>query len=310
MVHRISLRQMKYFVAAAEFGSILTASENIHVSSPSISAAITHIESELNVQLFIRQHAKGLKLTAAGEQIRQKCADILDGSSSLYTWATERSGVIKGTLKLGCFSAFAPMLYADVVQQYSQTFEQVDVELVLDNPRRLMGFLQANQLDAALTYDLQLDKTQVAFEPLASLPPYALVSAEHPLATANSVSLETLAELPMVLLDIAYSRDYFISLFEQHELQPTIVTRSRYVEIVKTMVANEMGYSILNTRPKVNQSQDGKNLVRVPIEGNPRPMQIGIATNLSVQHTPLLQSFISHCQRVFADGKIPGMNHL
>ena len=59
MLNRISLRQIQYFVATAESGSIIIASEKIHVSSPSISAAIAHIESELQAQLFIRQHAKG-----------------------------------------------------------------------------------------------------------------------------------------------------------------------------------------------------------------------------------------------------------
>ena len=54
MLNRISLRQMEYFVATAECGSIIIASEKIHVSSPSISAAIAHIESELQTQLFIR----------------------------------------------------------------------------------------------------------------------------------------------------------------------------------------------------------------------------------------------------------------
>ena len=68
MLNRISIRQMEYFVATAESSSIIIASERIHVSSPSISAAIAHIESELQVQLFIRQHAKGLILTNVGEQ--------------------------------------------------------------------------------------------------------------------------------------------------------------------------------------------------------------------------------------------------
>ena len=84
MLNRISLRQMQYFVATAECGSIIIASEKIHVSSPSISAAIAHIESELQVQLFIRQHAKGLSVTAIGEKIMQECKFILSQAGSFY----------------------------------------------------------------------------------------------------------------------------------------------------------------------------------------------------------------------------------
>lgn len=98
MLSRITLRQMEYFVAVAESGSIIIASERIHVSSPSISAAIAHIESELNVQLFIRQHAKGLVLTDIGEQIKQACKVILSQSSGLYALSADVSGAMRGTL--------------------------------------------------------------------------------------------------------------------------------------------------------------------------------------------------------------------
>ena len=66
MLNRVSLRQMEYFVATAKHVSIAAASAQIHISSPSISAAIAHIETELGVQLFVRHPSKGLGLTAIG----------------------------------------------------------------------------------------------------------------------------------------------------------------------------------------------------------------------------------------------------
>jgi len=95
VLNRISLRQMEYFVATAESGSIIIASEKIYVSSPSISAAIAHIESELQVQLFIRQHAKGLILTNIGEQVMKECQQILSQAGSLYSLAANFSGSIQ-----------------------------------------------------------------------------------------------------------------------------------------------------------------------------------------------------------------------
>lgn len=86
---------MQYFVATAESGSIMHASEKIHVSSPSISAAIAHIESELKVQLFIRQHAKGLSVTDIGERVMQECKIILNQAGGLYTLAAEFSESIR-----------------------------------------------------------------------------------------------------------------------------------------------------------------------------------------------------------------------
>ncbi|WP_296405855.1 LysR family transcriptional regulator [Psychrobacter sp.] len=132
MLSRITLRQMEYFVATAENCSILIASEKIHVSSPSISAAIAHMESELNVQLFIRQHAKGLVLTEIGERVEEACTIILCEASDLYSLSSDFTGSMSGKIKVGCFSAFAPSIYAEVIHGFANLYEQIDLETVID----------------------------------------------------------------------------------------------------------------------------------------------------------------------------------
>ncbi|MEO0361306.1 MAG: LysR family transcriptional regulator, partial [Pseudomonadota bacterium] len=69
MAIRYTLRQLEYFVAVGEAGSIAQASERVSVSSPSISAAIGALEAEFGVQLFVRQHAQGLSLTPGGRRV-------------------------------------------------------------------------------------------------------------------------------------------------------------------------------------------------------------------------------------------------
>ena len=71
MPSRFTLRQLQYFLAAAENSSIAAASDKINVSSPSISAAIVQLEDEFGLQLFGRSHAHGLSLTQGGIQFRE-----------------------------------------------------------------------------------------------------------------------------------------------------------------------------------------------------------------------------------------------
>ena len=66
---KFTLRQLAYFIAAAETGSITQASKRASISQPAISTAISHIERELEVQLFLRHHAQGLSLTPAGRAL-------------------------------------------------------------------------------------------------------------------------------------------------------------------------------------------------------------------------------------------------
>ena len=298
---------MQYFVATAESGSIIIASEKIHVSSPSISAAIAHIESELQVQLFIRQHAKGLMLTNVGEKVMQECKLILNQSSRLYALAADFSGSIRGPLKLGCFSAFSPMIYAEIIHGFTNLYKNVTLQLCEDDQQILLQSLGRNELDVVLTYDLNIDHDLIHFEPLAVLPPHVLVSEAHPLAKNAAVTLEELANYPMVLLDMPYSNDYFISLFRQQKLSPQVAHSSRHVDVVRSMVANNLGYTILNVRPKNNYSLDGKRLVRLRIAGEHRPMQIGLATAKNANLNTVAQAFISRCRAFLSNQYIPGM---
>lgn len=308
MLNRISLRQMEYFVATAESGSIIIASEKIHVSSPSISAAIAHIESELQTQLFIRQHAKGLIPTAVGKSVMLECKHILSQASSLYSLAADFSGSIRGPLKLGCFPAFAPLVYAEIIDGFSNLYKQVTVDFHEDDQQVLINALIRNELDVALTYDLNIDENLIHFDSLTKLPPHIIVSEQHPLASSAAITLEELAEYPMVLLDMPYSNDYFLSLFRAKNLNPNIVRTSKNIDVVRSMVANNIGYTILNVRPKNNYSLDGKRLVRLRIAGEHRPMHIGIATAKNLPPNIVVQAFISRCKKFISNHYIPGMS--
>lgn len=307
MLNRISLRQIQYFVATAESGSIIIASEKIHVSSPSISAAIAHIESELQAQLFIRQHAKGLILTDIGEKVMQECKVLLSQADNLYALVADFSGSVRGPLKLGCFTAFAPMIHAEVIQGFCNLYKNVTLNVSEDDQMVLMNRLIRNELDVALTYDLNLEEDLINFESLAILPPHVLVSESHPLAHNSAVTLEELTELPMVLLDMPYSNDYFISLFRKYKLSPKVTHSSRHVDVVRSMVANNLGYTILNVRPKNNYSLDGKRLVRLRIAGSHRPMHIGLATAKNATLNTVAQAFISRCRVFISNHYISGM---
>lgn len=308
MLNRISLRQMEYFVATAECGSIIIASEKIHVSSPSISAAIAHIESELQTQLFIRQHAKGLILNTVGKSVMLECKKILNQASSLYSLAAEFSGSIRGPLKVGCFPAFTPMIYADIINGFSNLYKQVSLDLYEDDQQALLNALIRNDIDLALTYDLNIDENIIHFEALTKLPPHVLVSEEHPLAILPVVSLEELSKYPMILLDMPFSNEYFLSLFRAQNLTPNVVRSSKNIDVVRSMVANNIGYTILNVRPKNTYSLDGKRLVRIGIAHEHRPMYIGIATPKNVPKNIVVEAFISRCKSFISDHFISGMS--
>jgi DNA-binding transcriptional LysR family regulator len=303
---RFTLRQLEYFIAAGETGSITLASERIHISQPSISTAISHLEKELGVQLFIRHHAQGLSLTPAGRDLLREAKNVVAQANGLYNLASETSGQLRGTLSLGCMVTLAPMLVPELSHSFTSAFPATQLRHFEGNQEELTEALRRSEIDVAITYDLHVPE-DIDFVPLTSLPPHVVVSESHPFARQSALSLQDLVDEPMILLDLPLSREYFLALFMAEGLQPKILARSAHQEVVRTMVANGHGYTLFNVRPRSEQALDGRKLVRVRLSGNHRPMTIGVATLRELAKSRLVEAFEMHCKAFVSDSYIPGM---
>jgi DNA-binding transcriptional LysR family regulator len=303
---KFTLRQLGYFIAAAETGSITLASMRAGISQPAISTAISHIERELDVQLFLRHHAQGLSLTPAGRALLRESKQLLKQAEGLYSAAADISQQMRGELSVGWFSTLAPIVMPELVQSFLKAFPETQVRCQEGHQEGLLKSLRAAEIEIAITYDLQISE-DVAFVPLATLPPYALFGASHPLAREGTVKLSQLSTLPMVLLDLPMSREYFLALFIRERLEPNIAWSSEKFEVVRTMVANGLGYALVNVRPRADIALDGRRLRRVPLAGDPPPLRIGLATLRQLKTTRLVDAFQRHCQELISETYIPGM---
>ncbi|MFM2478941.1 LysR substrate-binding domain-containing protein [Celerinatantimonas sp. MCCC 1A17872] len=306
MLSRITQRQLEYFIASGEAGSILGASENIFVSSSSISAAITHIEAELGAQLFVRHHAQGITLTPVGQQVMTEAKLIIEQMNNLYTIASESLNSVRGPIRIGCMETLAPMLSPELIYGFGKAFPGVSVSLVEGNHEDLLNKLKTAEIDIALSYDLTTFN-DLEFTPLAELPPYVMVGENHPLAEQSAVTLKDLEPYPAILLDIPYSREYFLSLYRNAGVTPEIVMKSRNSEVIRTMVANGIGYSLNNVRPKANLSQDGKRLRSLRLSGENQALSLGYVCAKHTHKTRVISAFAQRCEMFISNQYIPGM---
>jgi DNA-binding transcriptional LysR family regulator len=303
---RFTFRQIEYFIAAAESGSIKLASERINISQPSISTAISHLESELGAQLFLRRHAQGLSLTPVGRQLLAEAKLLLDQANRLYQTASEASETVRGTLALGCLVTLAPMILPEVSQSFAAHYPGAQVLPEVADQEALLNRLASAELDVALGYDLMVPD-EFDFEPLAELPPYAIVAQSHPLAARTATTLEELSRYGLILLDLPLSSDYFLGLFAREGLSPRIAARIPDSDVIRTMAANDFGYAIANVRPRSTRAMDGRDVSLLRIEGNPQPMRIGLLRVARQQPTRLVSTFCDHCRTLISDRNVPGM---
>lgn len=303
---RYTLRQLEYFVAVGEAGSIVLASEKVNVSSPSISAAINQLEKEFGLPLFVRQHAQGLSLTLAGKRMLQQAKIVLQEADRLIDIAGDISGSIRGPLSIGCLVTFAQVVLPSVRRSFETGYPEVRVCQHELDQSEIFSFLRRAEIDVALTYNLNLP-ADLQFISLLELPPYAIVNETHPLAHLPAVSVEELQSYPMVLLDLPYSSDYFLSFFAQIGAKPIIAERTRDMAVMRSLVANGFGYSIANVRPLNDCSPDGKPLKFIPLVGAVRPMRMGLLMSNDADTASVVRAFVQHCSEQLQSGNVPGL---
>ncbi len=193
---QFTLKQLTYFVAAGEAGSILRAAENIHVSQPSISNAVAHLEDVFQIQLFIRHHAQGMSLTTAGGQIMEQAKALLRDAAELKSFAGKLSDQIFGSINVGCFIPLAPIVTPELCHGFMQSHEGVEVNVSEGNQAELLSKLKKGAIDLAITYNLQLE-SEIAFTALVELKPYRRNSDN---STQILASVATVAPTTAILL--------------------------------------------------------------------------------------------------------------
>ena len=306
---QFTLKQLGYFIAAGEAGSILKAAENIHVSQPSISNAIAHLENVFQLQLFIRHHAQGMSLTTAGSQLHARAKSLLRDADELTSFAGKLSEQVFGTINIGCFIPLAPMVTPELCHAFMLDNPSVKVGVSEDDQAGLLNGLKRGSIDLALTYDLQLDN-DVSFTPLVELKPYVLLSADHPMANESQLALNSLGEENFILLDLPLSNNYFMSLFAGNDLKPNVYARTRHIEVQRGLVARGYGFSLANVRPLNQKSLDGSDLSYVPLSGYSPGLTLGIATLANIKKTMVVNIFSEFCREQISADNIPGMAKL
>ncbi len=297
---RFTLRQLEYFVAAGECGSIAAASQKLNVSSPSISTAISQLETELGLPLFVRHRAQGLKITEAGRTLTVQAQRILSEATEMKRLAGAVSSTVQGPLRLGCLVSFAQIVVSGLRRSFEDQFPAVRTSQVEMTQAEIFTALRRAEIDMALTYAMNLP-SDLEFHAIKELPPYVFLAPEHPLAEHDSLTVHDLAAFPMVLLDLPISSDYFQSFFTREGLHPVISERTRDMAVMRSLVANGYGYSIANFRPLNNVSPDGKPLKFVPLVGDLQHIVMGVLAVPGSTSSSTNAAFVDHCRRRLAN---------
>lgn len=179
-------------------------------------------------------------------------------------------------VRLSCLDSIAPYFLPAMMQQFSDENSAPAIDVIAGDQSTALYQVASQNVDLGLVYDHAIPDGMTVRR-LAALQPYAILPTDHALADAEEVSLADLADENMVLLDTPISRDYFMSVFSEVNLTPKIGMRAQSFELVRALVANGAGYSILVTKPASDLSYDGKRLAQLPIKEPIEPIHLALA---------------------------------
>jgi DNA-binding transcriptional LysR family regulator len=216
-----TLKQLRYVEAAGRLGSIAKAAVEVSISQSSITASIDALEASLDYALFVRTPAKGITPTSAGREALQLIRTYLNQTRQFESELQSQGGDDAGLVRIACYATAAPTFLPPILKSITENFPGISVKVMEGNMMAILDYLDNGEVDLVFTYDRHVPPAQ-AFEPLFPAPPYALISKSDAASQLPSISFEQLSKKPMIMLDLPYTRDYFLGLFRARGLEPDL----------------------------------------------------------------------------------------
>jgi DNA-binding transcriptional LysR family regulator len=152
----LTLRQLTYFLAAAEHLSMTEAGRAAHVSQSAVSLAVADLERQLSTQLFLRHHAHGLSLTDAGRRIAPLARELLARANDLADEARDIGESLVGHLTVACYDTLAPFLVPRLITSFTDRHPQVELTFRGGNMAELHRLVRSGEAELMICYGLDL----------------------------------------------------------------------------------------------------------------------------------------------------------
>ncbi len=144
----MDIRQLTYFAAVVNEGTMTAAAKSLHISQPPLSTQIRLLEQELGCTLFNRD-TRHIQLTDAGRILYQRACVILDMVSSVRNEMADIQAGSAGTLRLGVVSSICGYVFPEWLRRFCGSRKKLKFELYEGNTYQLLEQVRSNQVELA-----------------------------------------------------------------------------------------------------------------------------------------------------------------
>lgn len=245
----MKLQQLRYLWEVHRHGNhISAAAEALHTSQPGISKQIQLIEGELGFAIFQRRRNRIVGVTEPGREVLAIAQRMLADAENLKSVREDYAARDDGRFVLATTHTQARYVLPHVIERFVRRWPRVRLGLRQGNPTQICELVEAGEADIAVGTE-----TTRAFPDLVMLPCFDLsrsviAKAGHPLLKAKRLTLEAIAQYPIITYDPSFSgRWKVMSAFERAGISPNIVFGAMDADVSKTYVELGLGIAILTT---------------------------------------------------------------
>ncbi|WP_192034683.1 HTH-type transcriptional regulator CysB [Halomonas sp. YLGW01] len=243
----MKLQQLRYIWEVTRHNlNVSATAQSLFTSQPGISKQIRLLEDELGVEIFARSGKHLTRVTPAGQAIIDLAGQVLRTTDNIKQVAQEHSNERRGSLSIATTHTQARYALPPVIGDFTRKYPEVALHMQQGTPKQIAEMVSEGQADFAIcTESLEL------FNDLVLLPCYrwnrcVLVPKGHPLAEAGKLTLEGLAEYPLVTYVFGFTgRSQLDDAFRNQDLTPNVVLTAADADVIKTYVRLGLGVGIV-----------------------------------------------------------------
>lgn len=273
-------------LAAAETGSLTAAANRLGYTQSGITRILSSLENEVGFPLFVRSK-KGVQITENGKIMLPLFREIVRAQQNAEQLSTQICGVIKGSLKVGCYYSISAMWMPMVLKEYCGQFPGVSVQMQEGGNREMAKWLQEKSVDCCFCAKPNMpdcDWISVYKDELVVWLPKG-----HPRTAEAAFPVKDLEKEPFIHTspDHDTDQDRLLAAFDLHP-HTCFTTRDGF----STYNMVEAGLGISFNQRLISRKWDG-GVVQLPFLP-PQYVELGIAVPSMKEASPATKRLIDH----------------
>lgn len=218
----------------------------LYTSQSGVSKHIKELEAELGVELFYRKGKRLLGMTEPGKEMLRYVERMLMDASNIKNIAEQYSQQDEGQLTVATTHTQARYALPTVVVEFKKRYPRVHLKLHQGSPMEIASMLQQGEADIGVATETLGDMPELISFPYYRWHHAVIVPLDHPLLAVDRLTLEQIAEYPIVTYHEGFTgRAVIEKAFNEADVQADIVLSALDADVIKSYVTLGMGIGIV-----------------------------------------------------------------